>query len=90
MVLELFVGDTDCSGSAAYTSGAIDITTGSGTGLSRTVLSNNTTAYTTGTTFDWVVTYTSTNTGHKNVSSPCTNETSSITIDNGVQQPPAP
>jgi len=91
VVFELFVNDTDCSGSAAYTSDPIDITTGTGSDFSKTVLSDNETAYsTTGDTFSWVVTYTSTNTGHESVSSPCGNETSSITIDNGVTQPPAP
>ena len=94
VVFKLFVDDTDCSGTAAYTSDPIDITSGQpnpGTaGLTKTVASGNTTAYSTsGTTFSWVVTYTSTNPGHKNVSSPCGNETSSITIDNGAQQPPA-
>jgi hypothetical protein len=91
VVFELFVNDTDCSEAAAYTSDPIDITTGTGTDLSRTVVSSNTTAYDTdGTTFSWVVTYTSTNPGHRDVSSPCGNETSSITIDNGVTQPPSP
>jgi hypothetical protein len=89
VVFKLFVNDTDCSETAAYTSDPIDITTGSGTDFSRTVVSGNTTAYDTdGTTFSWVVTYTSTNPGHRDVSSPCGNETSNITIDNGVTQPP--
>jgi hypothetical protein len=89
VVFELFVDDADCSEAAAYTSDPIDISTGSGTDFSRTVVSGNTTAYATdGTTFSWVVTYTSTNPGHQDVSSPCGNETSSITIDNGVTQPP--
>jgi hypothetical protein len=89
VVFELFVNDSDCSETAAYTSDPIDITTGSGTDFSKTVVSDNETAYdTSGTTFSWVVTYTSTNPGHQDVSSPCGNETSSITIDNGVTQPP--
>jgi hypothetical protein len=91
VVFRLYVNDATCAGTAAYTSGAIDITSGSGTGLSRTVLSGNTTAYTTtGTTFHWVVSYTSTNAAHQNVTSGCGNEHSSITIDNGVQQPATP
>jgi hypothetical protein len=95
VVFKLYVNDptcTDGNGQPAYTSGSIDITDGlpnSGTpGLTKTVSSGNTTAYDqNGTTFSWVVTYTSNNAGHKNVSSPCTNETSSISIDNGAQQP---
>ena len=80
---KLFVNSTDCSGTAAYTSGQIDITTGTGTGLSETVTSANTDAYvTSGTTFSWLVTYTNTNPGHKGVTSNCV-EQSSITINNG-------
>ena len=90
VTFNLYVNDTDCSGTAAYTSDAIDITTGSGSGTSRTVMSANAQAYDTdGTTFSWVVDFDSTNQAHLDVSSPCTNETSSITIDNGAQQPPA-
>jgi hypothetical protein len=71
---------------ADYTSSSIDVSTGSGTGLSRTVTSDNTTAYdTSGDTFSWVVVFTSSNSGHHDVTSACTNETSSITIDNGSQ-----
>jgi len=88
VVFKLYVGAAaaTCSGTPAYTSSAIDITTGTGTGLSRTVVSNNTTAYTTSTSFAWVVEYTTTNAAHKNVTSPCGNEVSSITINNGSQQ----
>lgn len=89
VVFELFVNDADCSETAAYTTDPpIDITSGTGSGLSRTVVSDNTTAYdTSGVTFHWVVTYTSTNSAHEAVASGCGNEDSSITIDNGVQQP---
>jgi hypothetical protein len=81
---QLFVNDATCAGIAAYDSGNIDVTTGTGSGLSRTVSTSNTTAYvTTGTTFSWLVTYTSTNAGHKNVTSTCNTENSSITISNG-------
>lgn len=84
----LFVDDADCSGPAAYESEAIDITTGIGDGLSQTVMSDNTTAYDAdGTTFHWVVTYTSSNPAHTDVTSGCGNEHSSITVDNGVTQP---
>ena len=81
---QLFVNDSGCAGTAVYDSGEIDITTGTGTGLSRTVSTSNTTEYvTTGTTFSWLVTYTSTNSGQKNVTATCNAENSSITIDNG-------
>lgn len=89
VVFQLFVNDEFCAGPADYTSGAIDITTGVGNGLSRTVMSDNTTAYLTSSTFHWVVTYTSTNPAHMDVSSGCGNETSSIVIDNGETQPPS-
>jgi hypothetical protein len=82
VVFELFVNDTDCSGTAAYTSSAIDITTGTGGNFSRTVASDNSTAYDTdGTTFSWRVTFTSTNPAHEDVVSDCT-EQSSIAITN--------
>jgi len=71
-----------CSGAHLYDSGAIDITTGTGTGRDRTVSSSNTTAYTTDKTFSWLVEYTSTNSGHLNVTSVCDDEHSSIAIDN--------
>ena len=85
---QLFVNSTTCSNTAVYDSGSIDITTGtpnSGTpGLTKTVTTNNLTEYvTTGTQFSWLVTYTSTNTGHKNVTASCNAENSSITINNG-------
>ena len=93
VVFELFVDDTDCSGTAAYTSAPIAVSDTDDVGdvtLSDTVESANETAYdVTGTTFSWVVTFTSNNSAHLGVSSPCTNETSSITIDNGATQPPA-
>lgn len=88
VVFALYVNDASCAGTAAYTSGAIDITTGQGDGFSRTVMSSNTTAYsTTGTTFHWVVTFTSSNPAHLDVTSPCGNETSSITVNDGTTQP---
>lgn len=85
VVFKLFIGATnDCSGTAAYTSSAIDITSGTGTALSRTVMSNNTTAYTANTAFKWVVTFTSSNTSHKNVTSACGTEISNIVINNSA------
>jgi hypothetical protein len=83
VVFKLFVDDADCSETPAYTSGSIDIATGTGSELSRTVMSANTTAYdVNGTTFHWVVEYTSTNSAHTDVTSACGVEHSSITIDN--------
>jgi hypothetical protein len=94
VVFELFVDDAlcvgDADGNADYTSDPIDITTGVGDGLSQTVMSANTVAYTTSSRFDWVVTYTSANPAHEDVTSACGNETSFITIDNGKQQPEPP
>jgi hypothetical protein len=92
VVFKLYVNNASCSGAADYTSSSININSGQpnpGTpGMTKTVASGNTTAYgIDGTTFSWVVTYTNTNPGHQNVSSPCANETSSITIHNGTQQP---
>jgi hypothetical protein len=82
VVFALFVNDTDCSGTAAFTSDPIDITTGSGGDFARTVSSDNTTAYgTNGTTFSWRVTYDSTNPAHKDAISDCI-EQSSIAVDN--------
>lgn len=74
--------NTSCSGTALYDSGAVDISTGSGSGLNRTVSSANTTAYSTSKTFSWLVVYTSTNDGHLGVTSVCDDEHSSIAIDN--------
>jgi hypothetical protein len=86
---ELFVNDPTCAGSSVYDSGAfpngIPITTGSGTGTDRTVVSHNTVAYgTDGTQFSWRVTYTSTNNGQTSVSSACNVEHSSITVVNSA------
>ena len=88
----LFVNDSTCGGGdltkADYTSDAIDVSTGTGTGTSRTVTSDNSTAYgTDGTTFHWVVVFDSTNPAQKDATSGCGNEHSSIAIDNGTQQP---
>jgi hypothetical protein len=84
---KLFVNNPTCDTNvspAAYDSGTIDITTGTGTGRDRTVVSHNTTSYgTDGTTFNWLVTYTSTNQGHTSQTSSCTTEHSSIAVSNG-------
>jgi hypothetical protein len=61
------------------------VTDGTGTGLVRTVSTDNTTAYTVSKSFSWLVEYVSTNGAHTNVTSVCNNEHSSITIDNGTQ-----
>ena len=94
VVFKLYVDNASCTGAADYTSGSIAVSatdTGTGTTLSDTVSSANATAYTTtGQTFHWVVDFTSNNNAHLGVSSACGNETSSITIDNGVTQPASP
>ena len=83
VVFKLFVDDADCSGDTAYESAPIDITTGSGSGTSKSVMSDNETAYgATGTTFHWVVEYSSTNPAHEDATSSCGVEHSSITVDN--------
>jgi hypothetical protein len=84
---QLFVDSTTCQGTPAYDSGAIDITTGSGTGLSRTVNSANSTAYNASHTFSWLVTYTSSNPSHQNSSSACDVEHSSLSINNNNPNP---
>ena len=71
-----------CSGTALYDSGNVSVASGTGTGLSRTVSSSNTTAYTTSKTFSWLVTYTSTNGGHNGATSVCDDEHSALTINN--------
>lgn len=88
VAFRLYVDDDDCSEAPAYESDSIDISTGGGSGTSRTVVSDNATAYgVDGTTFHWVVEYTSSNPAHTDVTSGCGNEHSSITVDNGVTQP---
>ena len=77
-------GNHTCTGTPLYTSSQIDVATGTGTGLSRTVSSNNTTAYTATQDFSWLVTYTSTNGGHTSATHSCGIERSSITIDNSA------
>jgi hypothetical protein len=81
VVFQLYDNAT-CTGAALYDSGNVSIASGTGTGTSRTVSSSNTTAYTVDKTFSWLVTYTSTNAGHLNVTSVCDDEHSSIAIDN--------
>ena len=81
VVFKLFTNATCAGAVPAYTSSQIDITTGTGTGLSRTVSSSNTMAYTASGSFSWLVTYTNTNPGHRNVTSNCV-EDSSLVIDN--------
>ncbi|MEA2612671.1 MAG: hypothetical protein QOI52_630, partial [Chloroflexota bacterium] len=95
---QLFVNNSTCTGTADYDSGAITATGGTpnpGTaGLTKTVSSNNTTAYvTSGTTFSWLVTYTpaTAETGHFGVTATCNAENSSITLtNNGTFPTPAP
>jgi hypothetical protein len=82
---QLFVNTTSSctTGLPAFDSGPITIN-GGPTGLSQTVSVDSNQLYnTTGTTFNWLVTYTSGNPGQKSVTSSCTNESSSLTINNG-------
>jgi hypothetical protein len=84
---QLFVNDPNCSaatGQPAFDSTPLSITgpASSGTADDRTVVTNDTVEYpTSGTTFSWLVTYTSNNPGHKGVVSNCS-ENSNITINN--------
>jgi len=81
VTFELYDNNT-CTGTALYSEGPIDITTGTGTGLMRTVATDNTTfAVSADTTLYWKVSFTSTNTGILNVTHNCL-ESSSLTIDN--------
>jgi hypothetical protein len=78
---ELFANDA-CTGTALYDSGNLPVAGGTGTGTSRTVTSDNKTAYTTSMVFSWRVTFTSTNSGHDGVTSICDDEHSELMIDN--------
>lgn len=86
LVFNLYVNDTDCSGTAAYTSDHIalsDPDDPGDTSLSASGDSANADAYSTdGTTFNWIVEFHSNNSAHLGVTSACTTESSSITIDN--------
>jgi hypothetical protein len=72
--------NAQCTGTALHDQ-TVSLPTGSQ--LSKTVSTTNTTAFTTSTSFSWLVEYTSTNGGHSNVTSACNTENSSITINNG-------
>ena len=91
VVFKLYVNDATCSSEPAYTSTSLAVAapdTGKGNTLKATVSSANTTAYdTTGTTFSWVVVFTSDNPAHLGVTSPCGTETSSISIANEAPTP---
>ncbi|HET7279228.1 MAG TPA: hypothetical protein VFJ22_14210 [Dermatophilaceae bacterium] len=80
---QAFTNNT-CTGTPAYDSGLIDKTANTGTTL--TADTNKQTSFKVDaatTTIWWKVSFTSTNTGIKNVTSNCT-ETSTVTIDNGT------
>ena len=77
VVFKLYTSSTSCAGEAVYTSDPVPVAGAS----PQTVSSNNTVAYTVSTGFSWLVTYTSTNTGHAGVISNCV-EHSSLTINN--------
>jgi hypothetical protein len=89
VVFELFVDNTTCTGTADYTSSSLAVSATDDPNsptISDTVSSDNATAYDTdGTTFSWRVSFTSNNSAHKDVTSACNNENSSINIDNGSQ-----
>jgi hypothetical protein len=82
VVFTLYVDDDVCEEDPAYQSDPIDITGGTGHGLSRSVMSDNLEPYDVDATFHWVVEYTSTNPAHQDVASPCGVEHSSLTIVN--------
>ncbi|HEU5216012.1 MAG TPA: hypothetical protein VFU30_10770 [Gaiellaceae bacterium] len=88
VVFELFVNNSTCDGTADYSSGQIAVSatdTGAGNTLEDTVSWDSGHFFDTdGTTFNWVVSFHSNNTAHKDVTSNCT-EDSSIAIDNGSQ-----
>lgn len=74
--------NSDCTGTALYSEGPIDIATGSGTGLSRTVATDNTTvAVSASTTLYWKVSFDSDITGILDVTHNCL-ENTILTIDN--------
>lgn len=77
VVFQLFTSSTSCAGTAAYTSEPVPVAGAS----PQTVSSSNTRAYTVSTGFSWLVTYTSTNTGHLGAVSNCV-EHSSVAINN--------
>jgi hypothetical protein len=81
VTFELFDNAT-CTGTALYSEGPLNVADGTGTGLSRTLETNNTTfAVSTSTTVYWKVTFTSTNPGIVGVTSNCT-ESTQLIIDN--------
>jgi hypothetical protein len=84
VIFKLYVGDATCAGTPDYETPApgIDISTGTGSGTSRTVTSANTRAYTSDASFKWVVVFTSSNPAHTGVTSACGKEISSLTINN--------
>ena len=89
----LFVDNAVCDGDANASFGPFDVSAvdGGTDPLTDTVETDNVTAYgVSGTTFHWVVVFESDNDAHLDVTSSCGNEHSSITIDNGETQPPAP
>lgn len=78
VTFELFDTST-CTGTALYSEGPLNVADGTGTGLSRTLETNNTTvAVSTSTTVYWKVTFTSTNSGIVGVTSNCTENTQLI------------
>ena len=70
-----------CTGTALIDE-VVLISTGTGSGLQKTVSTNNTTAYTQTATFSWLVEYTSTKDVHRDVTSVCDDERTVLTINN--------
>jgi hypothetical protein len=77
--------DSNCALAALYTSPAIDIETGTGAGLNRTVETQNiTNRVSASTTVYWKVVYTSANPNHPHQESACGDEQTVLTINNNA------
>ena len=96
VTFSLYVDNATCTGDADQTFGPFDLFDEDDSltdPLTDTVSTSNTTSYSGDgtTTFHWIVAFESDNGAHLDVTSPCGNEDSSLTIDDGVTQPtPAP
>jgi hypothetical protein len=73
--------NASCTGTELHDQTVL-ISTGTGSGLQKTVSTSNTTAYTSTKTFSWLVEYTSTKDVHRNVTSICDDEHTVLTINN--------
>lgn len=77
VVFKLYEADS-CTGTAAWTSPVIDVATGSGGALSRTVVTANTNHYVVDKSVAWKVEYTSSNQGQLDSQSQCDRSTVDI------------